>query len=114
MKSQNIKNVICCLDYNCEKFSDVKYLEVPLAEMCEDEVSKTDWINIFNFIESAETRHENVLMHCRAGVNRSSFITMGYFKVKFNMTTEQAYNYVKQKRPYVEIMEHYYEILETI
>jgi protein tyrosine phosphatase len=114
LKTNNIKNIICCLDYDCEKFSNVDYLEFPLEEMCEDKVSEADWKNIFNFIESAKTRNENVLIHCRAGVNRSSFITMGYFKMKYNMTTEQAYNYVKQKRPCVEIMDCYYEILDLI
>lgn len=53
----------------------------------------------FDFIESAKNKKENILIHCRGGINRSATIVIGYLMERGNMTLKEAYKHVKSKRP---------------
>lgn len=45
------------------------------------------------------TERSKVLIHCQAGIDRSPFIAMLYYKLKNNTTYEQAYDAVASARP---------------
>lgn len=53
----------------------------------------------FSFIESAINKKENILIHCRGGINRSATVVIGYLMIKENMTLKEAFDLVKSKRP---------------
>lgn len=50
----------------------------------------------YDFIE-----HDVTLVHCFAGISRSSTIVIAYLMKKYRMTYDQAYTYVKNKRPII-------------
>ena len=55
------------------------------------------------FIRACLTKYnKSVLVHCMAGVSRSSSIVMAYLIRYENMTLEEAYQHVKAKRPQVQ------------
>jgi dual specificity MAP kinase phosphatase len=49
--------------------------------------------------EEARSSGGKVLVHCFAGASRSAAITIAYFLQSFNMTLDQAYNAIRDKRP---------------
>lgn len=53
------------------------------------------------FIDEAEKNGGRVLVHCQAGVSRSSTIAIAYVMVRLSMTMLEAFQFVKSKRPIV-------------
>jgi len=53
----------------------------------------------FQFINEAISSGGRVLVHCMAGVSRSAAVVIGYMMTKQGMSFEEAYEYVKDKRP---------------
>ncbi|KAB0795453.1 hypothetical protein PPYR_12292 [Photinus pyralis] len=52
----------------------------------------------YYFISNAVKLKENVLVHCAAGVSRSSSIVIGYLMVTEKLSYEDAFKFVKSKR----------------
>lgn len=57
----------------------------------------------FLFLSSDEgiTQNRGVLIHCLAGVSRSVTVTIAYLISALNMTLNEAYDFVKQRKPSV-------------
>ena len=53
-------------------------------------------------IRSELQKGTNVFVHCFAGVSRSSSIVIAYIMYKYKLTLEEAFQYVKSKRPIVQ------------
>ena len=51
----------------------------------------------FKFIHDGRTMSENVLVHCRGGINRSMAMIIAYLMIKENYSLFEAYNHVKGK-----------------
>ncbi|CAK1552622.1 unnamed protein product [Leptosia nina] len=51
------------------------------------------------FLKEAIKRKENVLVHCNAGVSRTSLVAIGYLMQYEGMSYEEAHALVKSKRP---------------
>ncbi|XP_075969156.1 MAP kinase-specific phosphatase [Anticarsia gemmatalis] len=51
------------------------------------------------FIHAAVEAKENVLVHCNAGVSRTSMVTIAYLMHYERLSYEDAFNLVKSKRP---------------
>lgn len=58
---------------------------------------------LFCFLSSDEgiTQNRGVLIHCLAGVSRSVTVTIAYLISALNMTLNEAYDFVKQRKPSV-------------
>eukprot|EP01016_Furgasonia_blochmanni_P034008 TRINITY_DN3619_c0_g1_i6.p1 TRINITY_DN3619_c0_g1~~TRINITY_DN3619_c0_g1_i6.p1 ORF type:complete len:261 (+),score=43.43 TRINITY_DN3619_c0_g1_i6:70-783(+) len=52
----------------------------------------------YEFIETQRNARKNILVHCLAGVSRSSTIVIAYLMKKKNMPFEKALKFVKKKR----------------
>jgi len=50
----------------------------------------------YNYIE--ENKDKKILIHCYMGASRSASIVMHYLIKKYNMTVDEAYNKLKEKR----------------
>lgn len=50
------------------------------------------------FIDQILQKKEKILVHCNAGISRSSTIIIGYLILNKNMSFEDAYNLVKLRR----------------
>jgi protein-tyrosine phosphatase len=53
--------------------------------------------DVYNFIERQRER-TNVLVHCAAGISRSSALLIGYLIRKYGMTYDQAEEHLRQRR----------------
>ena len=58
---------------------------------------------LFSLSSSDEgiTQNRGVLIHCLAGVSRSVTVTIAYLISALNMTLNEAYDFVKQRKPSV-------------
>ena len=52
-----------------------------------------------NIIEKARNDNSVILIHCMAGISRSVTLTIAYIMAFFNLSMQDAYQYVKDKRP---------------
>jgi hypothetical protein len=66
----------------------------------------------YEFIESAIQNNENVLVHCYAGISRSSTIVASYIMKKFNMNFTDAIALIKSKRHIVSPNFYFYGELD--
>lgn len=53
------------------------------------------------FIDECHRNKQRVLVHCAAGISRSASLVIAYFMIHRDMSLEQAYTYVKAKRPVI-------------
>ncbi|KAM3961821.1 MAP kinase-specific phosphatase [Aphomia sociella] len=94
----NIKHVLS-LGINADVTVNHKYID------CLD-LPETDIRNILKegvpFIKRAIDLKENILIHCNAGVSRTSMMAIGYLMHYENMHFDDAYKLVKDKRPAIQ------------
>ncbi|XP_033978492.1 dual specificity protein phosphatase 19-like [Trematomus bernacchii] len=65
------------------------------------------------FIELARQQDGVVLVHCNAGVSRSSSIVVGYLMLREGLTFDDAYSQVKLARPSTRPNPGFYQQLQT-
>lgn len=52
----------------------------------------------FSFIQEARANGDNIFIHCQMGKSRSATIVIAYLIKYSNMSTEEAYKFLKEKR----------------
>ncbi|XP_026880061.1 dual specificity protein phosphatase 16 [Electrophorus electricus] len=74
------------------------FLRVPVNDsFCEKILPWLD--NSVEFIEKAKACNARVLVHCLAGISRSATIAIAYIMKRMDMSLDEAYRFVKEKRP---------------
>ncbi|KAM9327941.1 dual specificity protein phosphatase 16 [Pholidichthys leucotaenia] len=74
------------------------FLRVPVNDsFCEKILPWLD--RSVEFIEKAKASNARVLVHCLAGISRSATIAIGYIMKRMDMSLDEAYRFVKEKRP---------------
>lgn len=53
----------------------------------------------YKFIDEMIRQDKKILVHCDAGISRSSTIVIHYLMKKYGFTSSQAYKYLKARRP---------------
>ncbi|XP_013383484.1 dual specificity protein phosphatase 16 isoform X2 [Lingula anatina] len=53
----------------------------------------------FQYLDKVREANGCVLVHCLAGISRSPTLAIAYIMQHYSMTSEEAYRYVKDKRP---------------
>jgi predicted protein tyrosine phosphatase len=76
---------------------NIEYLEIDALDIPEYKISK-DFVKCFKFINDKIKDKKNVLVHCHAGISRSSTIVIMYLMVKYKISMSKAYEYVKSRR----------------
>ncbi len=61
----------------------------------------------YNYIDSAVSRGENVLIHCLFGISRSSAIILYYLMRKHNLSYNGAFSLLKSQRESIDPNEHF-------
>uniref|UniRef100_A0A4W3IIC6 Dual specificity phosphatase 16 n=1 Tax=Callorhinchus milii TaxID=7868 RepID=A0A4W3IIC6_CALMI len=75
-----------------------RFLRVPVNDsFCEKILPWLD--NSVEFIEKAKASNGRVLVHCLAGISRSATIAIAYIMKRMDMSLDEAYRFVKEKRP---------------
>jgi protein-tyrosine phosphatase len=67
---------------------------------------------IYEFIEAAIENKENILVHCKGGMSRSPSMLCSYIIKKFNLTFDEAYKILKERRNVIEINEGFQKELK--
>ncbi|KAJ8367601.1 hypothetical protein AAFF_G00314510 [Aldrovandia affinis] len=74
------------------------FLRIPVNDsFCEKILPWLD--KSVEFIEKAKASNARVLVHCLAGISRSATIAIAYIMKRMNMSLDEAYRFVKEKRP---------------
>ncbi|XP_074554807.1 dual specificity protein phosphatase 16 [Halichoeres trimaculatus] len=74
------------------------FLRVPVNDsFCEKILPWLD--RSVEFIEKAKASNARVLVHCLAGISRSATIAIAYIMKRMDMNLDEAYRFVKEKRP---------------
>ncbi|XP_052441043.1 dual specificity protein phosphatase 16 [Carassius gibelio] len=77
---------------------DSHFLRVPVNDsFCEKILPWLD--RSVEFIEKAKASNARVLVHCLAGISRSATIAIAYIMKRMDMSLDEAYRFVKEKRP---------------
>ncbi|GAA5975790.1 hypothetical protein JCM11641_005875 [Rhodosporidiobolus odoratus] len=89
---------------------------IELHKVLVDDDDRTNILEHFvhtaDFIHAALQRHQGVLVHCQAGVSRSTTLVAAYLMLKHGMTVEQALEKIKAARSHVEPSESFMSQLE--
>ena len=98
-KSENITIVLDVAGCNY-KYPEgmVQHCKVIMAEDNYDFDLSAHFEDCFDFIHKHRSQHHNVLVHCMAGVSRSSTVVIGYLMKYYKMDMNSAYSFVKKKR----------------
>ncbi|KAG9466820.1 dual specificity protein phosphatase 16 isoform X2 [Eleutherodactylus coqui] len=90
----NASNTCPKPDFIC----DSHFLRVPVNDsFCEKILPWLD--KSVDFIEKANASNGRVLVHCLAGISRSATIAIAYIMKRMDMSLDEAYRFVKEKRP---------------
>lgn len=99
LKKNQITHILNVTTNVANKFNkEIKYKTLSIYDLASQVINFTE---AFEFIELAMNEPtNNVLVHCNQGVSRSASIIIGYLiQKKVFATYQQAYEFVKQKRP---------------
>lgn len=67
-----------------------------------DQIILPEIIDLVDFIDNKLQQKQKVLVHCTAGISRSASVVILYLMIHYNLTYDDAYTYVKSKRPIIE------------
>ncbi|XP_013883623.1 dual specificity protein phosphatase 16 isoform X4 [Austrofundulus limnaeus] len=100
MQQNNISYVLN-VSNTCPKpdfIPESHFLRVPVNDsFCEKILPWLD--RSVDFIEKAKASNSRVLVHCLAGVSRSATIAIAYIMKRMELSLDEAYRFVKEKRP---------------
>jgi len=101
LKNLNISYIVSCCGPKTEFFPELfKYFIIDIDDHPDSNIS--DYFEkAIHFINEAESQGKACLVHCAAGISRSSTITIAYVMVTQRLPFAEAREYVKQKRPII-------------
>ncbi|KAM9391423.1 uncharacterized protein KZ484_002883 [Pholidichthys leucotaenia] len=75
-----------------------RYLRIPIDDSLWADL--LPWIpQALHFIDAAMSSGASVLVHCAAGISRSPALAVAYIMYRLEMDLDQAYRFVKERRP---------------
>ncbi|KAM9843242.1 uncharacterized protein ACBR49_012463 [Aulostomus maculatus] len=75
-----------------------RYLRIPIDDSLWADL--LPWIpQALHFIDAAMSSGASVLVHCAAGISRSPALAVAYIMYSLGMDLDQAYRFVKERRP---------------
>ena len=101
LKENNITHIVNVATNVDNKFeSEIIYKKISVKDNPTEDI-RSDFKETYNFIEQAlQNENNSVLVHCNKGISRSPSIVIAYLLQKRIFDTyEEAYEYVKSKRP---------------
>ena len=98
LQNFKITHIVCCASGIKNFFpDDFKYINLNLLDSEKEDI-KQYFKESFDFIDEAIKNGGNVLVHCHAGVSRSSTILISYIKKKKKMKLNKVLDLLKTKR----------------
>jgi len=101
IETLGITHVLNVASNKIEYFADkLIYKHVRIMDLPQTHLTKY-FPECFQFINDAISSGGRVLVHCMAGVSRSAAVVIGYLMTAKQMTFDEAYEFVKEKRPVI-------------
>lgn len=100
IKEYNISCIVNCTKTIPNYFDNISYLRVPVDDTNNQNIEQY-FDETYNFIENCIKDNKNVLVHCHAGISRSSTILIAYFMRKNNWDLQKALDFLRSKRSIV-------------
>lgn len=99
LRRLKITNIINCTTHVENKFEDfIEYTNVPVLD---NDHSIDTYFNIsYRQIEEVRRTSGRILVHCEAGISRSTTIVISYIIRRYNMSFKNAFKYVANKHPF--------------
>ncbi len=98
LKKNGITHIVNCAKEHKKYFpNDFVYLELELDD-AEDQMIYGAMEKSYVFIKNALERAGNVLVHCHAGISRSSSMVIYYLMKEYHLPFDRAYMITKYKR----------------
>ncbi|XP_075461770.1 dual specificity protein phosphatase 8-like [Ascaphus truei] len=89
------------VSYSCPKpvfIPDNYFLRIPINDSYCEKI--LPWLHAaVEFIEKVELANGKVLVHCLAGISRSAAVAIAYIMRSMGLSLDDAYRFVKEKRP---------------
>ncbi|XP_064609226.1 tyrosine-protein phosphatase vhp-1-like [Liolophura sinensis] len=77
---------------------DGHFLRIPVNDNYSEKMQPF-FNEAFQFLDTVRNSNGCVLVHCLAGISRSATLAIAYIMKNLNMSSDDAYRYVKEKRP---------------
>ncbi|CAF4540268.1 unnamed protein product [Rotaria sp. Silwood1] len=105
MVKNKVKRILCVIDIpdiivDKEEYKPTHILNIPAADAQEQDLAQY-FEKCIEFIHQARIEHENILVHCQAGVSRSATIVLAYVMTIGDYDVEKALQIVKGARGYI-------------
>lgn len=112
LKKFNIHTILNITNEISEYYpDDFLYKTYKIYDNNKDDIS--EYLNdAYNYINN--NAEKNILIHCYMGASRSASIVIYYLIKKHNMSLDEAYKFLKDKRPTINPSKKYAESLENI
>lgn len=91
-------------DETTVKYTGIEYLPFAMEDRTSlDEEATKEYLNKVarHLILKARETESNVLVHCNMGISRSTSVVLRYLQLKHNMSYEEAFKHIKERRPVV-------------
>ena len=113
LKANGITHILCAGNsLKCYFKNEYKYLKIDVDDT-EYENMLPEFQRAFEFIDDCITNGGKILIHCAAGISRSSTFTCAYFIKKNKMTFNEALDLLKKGRPIAEPNQGFAEQLDA-
>ncbi|OAV88893.1 hypothetical protein PTTG_01350 [Puccinia triticina 1-1 BBBD Race 1] len=113
LKDSQIRNVVSVIKHSYPHHPGFNHLSVPL-----DDTERTNICEWFDTVASwIQARLDDpngygVLIHCVAGVSRSTTLLAAYLMKAYRLTTDEAVGFIASKRPQVQPNDFFFHQLE--
>jgi protein-tyrosine phosphatase len=98
LNKHKIKLVVNCT-VDVPRTSNIPMLRIPIHDAAFDAKKLTKYLNMTSMAIRDVTRYGgNVLVHCRAGQNRSATVTAAYLMSIHGMTAKESMNTIRKKK----------------
>uniref|UniRef100_A0A8R1DI54 protein-tyrosine-phosphatase n=1 Tax=Caenorhabditis japonica TaxID=281687 RepID=A0A8R1DI54_CAEJA len=95
-------SVVINLSVTCPKSvcitEDKNFMRIPVNDSYQEKLSPY-FPKAFEFLEKCRKQNKKCLIHCLAGISRSPTLCISYIMRHMQMGSEEAYRYVKERRP---------------
>lgn len=102
-----------CSPSNHLLYNGIDYYHIPIEDNRSENLLK-HLPDILQYIHQKLTQGKKILVHCWAGKSRSPAIVIGYLMYRLNISYDEAYKIVKNKRRIVKLNSGFEEQLRSI
>jgi protein-tyrosine phosphatase len=91
---------------------DRQWYKLYVSDTFDENIS--EYFSVVNdILDQAKKSERHVLVHCAAGVSRSATLVIAYIMESQKKSVEDAYAYVKSKRPIIHPNDHFLDQLKN-